>query len=209
MNAEINVWNPQTMAPDEFSLAQSWIAGLDNNRKVVDTIEAGIMVYIISSITFSFRHTQNIELLIISIFLTKLFVEKQVYYDLFHDFETHLFTFWTVRALIFDFLARTSHVYIVSFLRSLSLFFLFLISDSYQNTCCYNMLFSDFVQNIVSFLKSVYSFYIYFYHCCRVMDMQAPVATISSALVLFKSTPGLRWGQPSILIPSMMVNNIQ
>ena len=64
-------------------------------------------------------------------------MEKQVYYDLFHDFETHLFTFWTVRALIFDFLARTSHVYIVSFLRSLSLFFLFLISDSYQNTCCY------------------------------------------------------------------------
>ena len=121
MNAEINVWNPQTMAPDEFSLAQSWIAGLDNNRKVVDTIEAGMMVYIISSVTFSFRHTQNIELLIISIFFTKLFVEKQVYRDLFGDFETHLFTFWTVRALIFDFLARTSHVYIVSFLRSLSL----------------------------------------------------------------------------------------
>uniref|UniRef100_A0A7N2LD75 Neprosin PEP catalytic domain-containing protein n=1 Tax=Quercus lobata TaxID=97700 RepID=A0A7N2LD75_QUELO len=61
MNAEINVWNPQTMAQDEFSLAQSWIAGLGDNRKIVDTIEAGMMVY----------------------------------HDLFGDFETHLFTFWT------------------------------------------------------------------------------------------------------------------
>nr|POF03709.1 hypothetical protein CFP56_06629 [Quercus suber] len=43
MSAEINVWNPQTMAHDEFSLAQSWVAGLDDNRRAVDTIEAGIM----------------------------------------------------------------------------------------------------------------------------------------------------------------------
>ncbi|KAL0007048.1 hypothetical protein SO802_008550 [Lithocarpus litseifolius] len=49
MNAEINVWNPQTEAPDEFSLAQSWIAGHDDNRNVIDTIEAGLMVFIISS----------------------------------------------------------------------------------------------------------------------------------------------------------------
>ncbi|KAM3685984.1 hypothetical protein ACB098_11G164900 [Castanea mollissima] len=60
LNAEINVWNPAVMAQDEFSLAQFWIAGVDN-RNVIDTIEAGIMVY----------------------------------HDMYEDYETHIFIFWT------------------------------------------------------------------------------------------------------------------
>ena len=92
MNAEINVWNPQVQAA-EFSLAQFWMEGVDNNGVFIDSIEAGAMVYIISSITFSFRRMQNIELLIISNFYKIIYVEKQVYYDIFRDYSTRLFTF--------------------------------------------------------------------------------------------------------------------
>jgi len=60
MNAEINVWNPQVQAA-EFSLAQFWMEGVDNNGVFIDSIEAGAMVY----------------------------------YDLYNDHETRLFTYWT------------------------------------------------------------------------------------------------------------------
>ncbi|KAM4082520.1 hypothetical protein ACJW30_11G180800 [Castanea mollissima] len=63
MNAEINVWNPQVQEQAEFSMAQLWVEGLDNNGVFLDSIEAGAM--------------------------------KQVYYDLYKDFETRLFTYWT------------------------------------------------------------------------------------------------------------------
>ncbi|KAL0007046.1 hypothetical protein SO802_008548 [Lithocarpus litseifolius] len=61
MNAEINVWNPRVQEHDEFSLAQFWVEGVDNNGVLLDSIEAGAMVY----------------------------------YDLYNDFETRLFTYWT------------------------------------------------------------------------------------------------------------------
>ncbi|KAM4073017.1 hypothetical protein ACB094_11G184400 [Castanea mollissima] len=61
MNAEINVWNPQVQEQAEFSMAQLWVEGLDNNGVFLDSIEAGTMVY----------------------------------YDLYKDFETRLFTYWT------------------------------------------------------------------------------------------------------------------
>ena len=125
MNAEINVWNPQVQA-SEFSLAQFWMEAVDNNGVFIDSIEAGAMVYIISSITFSFRRMQNIELLIISNFYKIVCMEKQVYYDLYNDHETRLFTYWTVRVLIFDFHASTSHVYIVSFLKIYFILFYFI-----------------------------------------------------------------------------------
>ncbi|KAM4082277.1 hypothetical protein ACJW30_11G159900 [Castanea mollissima] len=95
MNAEINVWNPQVQEQAEFSMAQFWVEGVDNNGVFLDSIEAGAMAYIISSITFSFKRRQNIELLIISNFYKIIRVEKQVYYDLYKDFETRLFTYWT------------------------------------------------------------------------------------------------------------------
>ena len=151
MNAEINVWNPQVQA-SEFSLAQFWMEGVDNNGVFIDSIEAGAMVYIISSITFSFRRMQNIELLIISNFYKIVCMEKQVYYDLYNDHETRLFTYWTVRVLIFDFHASTSHVYIVSFLKIYFILFIYLFfkswlqSDAYQNTGCYNLMCPGFVQ---------------------------------------------------------------
>ncbi|KAL4600817.1 hypothetical protein ACB092_11G227300 [Castanea dentata] len=44
MNAEINLWNPQVQQSNEFSLAQFWMTG-DNNGAIIDTIEAGMMVY--------------------------------------------------------------------------------------------------------------------------------------------------------------------
>ena len=124
MNAEMNVWNPHVQEQNEFSLAQFWLAAADNNGVNRDTIEGGVMVYIISSISFSFRRMQNIELLIISNFYKIICVEKQVYYEMNRDYRTRLFTFWTVRVSIFDFPASTSHVYIVSFLKS-SFFFFF------------------------------------------------------------------------------------
>ncbi|KAL4600814.1 hypothetical protein ACB092_11G227000 [Castanea dentata] len=63
MNAEITVWNPQVQEQAEFSMAQFWVEGVDNNGVFLDSIEAGAM--------------------------------KQVYYDLYKDFETRLFTYWT------------------------------------------------------------------------------------------------------------------
>ena len=153
----MNVWNPHVQEQNEFSLAQFWLAAADNNGVNRDTIEGGVMVYIISSISFSFRRMQNIELLIISNFYKIICVEKQVYYEMNRDYRTRLFTFWTVRVSIFDFPASTSHVYIVSFLKSSFFFFFFFLkswlqSDSYQTTSCYNLLFSSFVQNNFSFL---------------------------------------------------------
>ena len=217
MNAEMNVWNPHVQEQNEFSLAQFWLAAADNNGVNRDTIEGGVMVYIISSISFSFRRMQNIELLIISNFYKIICVEKQVYYEMNRDYRTRLFTFWTVRVSIFDFPASTSHVYIVSFLKSSFFFFFFFLkswlqSDSYQTTGCYNLLFSSFVQNNFSFLKSVFIYiyiYIYiYYHGCRIMDTKA-VATICNALALFKPTTGLPLGQPSSLIPIMVVTKVQ
>ena len=210
----MNVWNPHVQEQNEFSLAQFWLAAADNNGVNRDTIEGGVMVYIISSISFSFRRMQNIELLIISNFYKIICVEKQVYYEMNRDYRTRLFTFWTVRVSIFDFPASTSHVYIVSFLKSSFFFFFFFLkswlqSDSYQTTGCYNLLFSSFVQNNFSFLKSVLYIYIYiYYHGCRIMDTKA-VATICNALALFKPTTGLPLGQPSSLIPIMVVTKVQ
>nr|POF03706.1 hypothetical protein CFP56_06626 [Quercus suber] len=43
MNAEINVWNPQVQLQEEFSLAQFWVEGVDNNGVFLDSIEAGAM----------------------------------------------------------------------------------------------------------------------------------------------------------------------
>ena len=40
MNAEINVWNPQVQEQNGFSLAQFWLAAVDNNGVTPDTIEA-------------------------------------------------------------------------------------------------------------------------------------------------------------------------
>ena len=51
MTANLNVWNPHTMDPNEFSVSQFWIAAGDPDQDL-DTIEAGITVYIVSSSSF-------------------------------------------------------------------------------------------------------------------------------------------------------------
>ena len=84
-------------------------------------------------------------------------MEKQVYEHLYGDKNTRLFTYWTVRVLIFDFLpALAMFIYTVSFLKSVCFFLYFfffflnffssLQDDSYQNTGCYNLACSGFVQ---------------------------------------------------------------
>ena len=51
---------------------------------------------------------KNIELLIISNFYKIIYVEKQVYYDIFRYYSTRLFMFWTVSVSIFDFPSSTT-----------------------------------------------------------------------------------------------------
>ena len=85
---------------------------------------ASTIVYIISSITLSFRRMKNIELLIISNFYKIIYVEKQVYYDIFRYYSTRLFTFWTVSVSIFDFPSSTT------------IFFFFLIFSKYYKPIC-------------------------------------------------------------------------
>ncbi|KAK7813941.1 hypothetical protein CFP56_004134, partial [Quercus suber] len=45
MNAEINMWNPQVQEQNEFSLAQFWKEGIDNNGVTLYTIEASAMAH--------------------------------------------------------------------------------------------------------------------------------------------------------------------
>ncbi|KAK7857488.1 hypothetical protein CFP56_017124, partial [Quercus suber] len=49
MNAKINVGKPQTQAPNKSSLPQFWIRGFNSNGANLDNIEAGMMVYVIST----------------------------------------------------------------------------------------------------------------------------------------------------------------
>ena len=51
MMANMNVWNPHTQETNEFSVSQFWIAAGEYDQDL-DTIEAGIKVYIISSSSF-------------------------------------------------------------------------------------------------------------------------------------------------------------
>ena len=90
----------------------------------------------------------NNSLLIIFHFFTKLFcVEKQVSQSLYGDKNTRIFTFWTVRVLIFDFPTSTSHVYICCFLFEKRLFFFsWLQADAYTKTGCFNLMCPGFVQ---------------------------------------------------------------
>ena len=49
--ATMNVWNLQTQIKNEFSLSQFWITGGGFGN--INTIEAGMMVYTVSSSPFS------------------------------------------------------------------------------------------------------------------------------------------------------------
>ena len=51
MMAVINVWNPHTQETKEFSLSQFWMTAGTYGQDL-NTIEAGMMVYIISSSSF-------------------------------------------------------------------------------------------------------------------------------------------------------------
>ena len=51
MTADMNLWNPFTQESYEYSISQFWVVN-DGNDQDIDSIEAGGMVYIISSSSF-------------------------------------------------------------------------------------------------------------------------------------------------------------
>ena len=51
MMAEMNLWNPHTHDENEFTLSQFWLDGGEYGQDF-DSIQAGAMVYIISSSSF-------------------------------------------------------------------------------------------------------------------------------------------------------------
>ena len=51
MTADMNLWNPHTQEENEFSLSQFWLINGEYGHDL-DSIEAGAMVYIISSSSF-------------------------------------------------------------------------------------------------------------------------------------------------------------
>ena len=51
MTAEMNLWNPHTQEENEYSLSQFWLERGEYGQDL-DSIQAGAMVYIISSSSF-------------------------------------------------------------------------------------------------------------------------------------------------------------
>ena len=51
MTADINLWNPYTQEENDLSLSQFWLVNGEYGQDL-DSIEAGAVVYIISSSSF-------------------------------------------------------------------------------------------------------------------------------------------------------------
>ena len=73
-------------------------------------------------------------------------MDKQVNPVLYGDNKTRIFTFWTVRVLIFDLHASTSLFILFLFLKDYLFFLSWLQTDSYKKIGCYNLLCPGFVQ---------------------------------------------------------------
>ena len=73
-------------------------------------------------------------------------MDKQVNPVLYGDNKTRIFTFWTVRVLIFDLHASTSLFILFLFLKEYLFFLSWLQTDSYKKIGCYNLLCPGFVQ---------------------------------------------------------------